>query len=46
MYCGYIYDMSVYYDLCTAKKYVICEKLANPVKIESILMNEEPSERM
>ncbi|XP_014307248.1 C-type lectin domain family 12 member A [Myotis lucifugus] len=46
MYCGYIQYTYVYYGLCTWRKNAICEKLANPVKIESILMNEEPSERM
>ncbi|XP_036157567.1 C-type lectin domain family 12 member A isoform X1 [Myotis myotis] len=46
MYCGYIHNPYVYYDLCSRKNYAICEKLANPVKIESILMNEEPGERM
>ncbi|XP_054574498.1 C-type lectin domain family 12 member A [Eptesicus fuscus] len=46
MYCGYIHYMYVYYDTCTNKKNVMCEKLPNPVKIESILMNEKPDGRM
>ncbi|XP_036312444.1 C-type lectin domain family 12 member A [Pipistrellus kuhlii] len=45
-YCGYIYEPYVYYDFCTNKRKGICEKLANPVKIESMLMNEEQDGRM
>ncbi|XP_015426671.1 PREDICTED: C-type lectin domain family 12 member A [Myotis davidii] len=45
MYCGYVYSKHVYYGPCTEEKNAICEKLANPVKIESTLMNEEPGER-
>ncbi|XP_011364057.1 C-type lectin domain family 12 member A [Pteropus vampyrus] len=42
MYCGYIYGSRVYYTYCTEVKFSICEMLANPVKIESMLMNEVP----
>lgn len=42
MYCGYIRYTALYFSLCTQKKYTMCEKLADPVKIESSLMNEEP----
>ncbi|XP_037023781.2 C-type lectin domain family 12 member A [Artibeus jamaicensis] len=46
-YCGFIaYTNYVYYTSCTSGKYSVCEKLANPVKIESTLMNEEPDGRM
>ncbi|XP_024435365.2 C-type lectin domain family 12 member A [Desmodus rotundus] len=46
-YCGYIINIKyVHYVSCTYKKYSVCEKLANPVKIESTLMNEEPDGRM
>ncbi|XP_014706421.1 C-type lectin domain family 12 member A isoform X1 [Equus asinus] len=41
-YCGYIHDLYVYYDECTSLKNAVCEKLANPVKIESTLMKEVP----
>lgn len=46
MYCGYIYKLYVYYISCTNKNDAICEKSANPVKIESMLMNEVPDGRM
>ncbi|XP_037371213.1 C-type lectin domain family 12 member A-like [Talpa occidentalis] len=42
MYCGYRYSEYVYYTLCTERKKFICEKLANRVKIENTLINEEP----
>ncbi|KAF6118025.1 C-type lectin domain family 12 member A [Phyllostomus discolor] len=46
-YCGFITNIEyVFYDYCTSRKYSVCEKLADPVKIESTLMNEEPDERM
>uniref|UniRef100_A0A8C6QNH1 C-type lectin domain family 12, member a n=1 Tax=Nannospalax galili TaxID=1026970 RepID=A0A8C6QNH1_NANGA len=37
MYCGYINGMYVYYDYCTQRKLVMCEKAADKVKIESVL---------
>uniref|UniRef100_A0A8C2N7Z3 C-type lectin domain-containing protein n=2 Tax=Capra hircus TaxID=9925 RepID=A0A8C2N7Z3_CAPHI len=40
MYCGYIYYPSFFYTECTDTKNIICEKLAQSVKIESILMSE------
>ncbi|XP_036924284.1 C-type lectin domain family 12 member A isoform X2 [Sturnira hondurensis] len=47
MYCGFISNTKyVYYSSCTYQKYSACEKLANPVKIESTLMNEEPDGRI
>lgn len=42
MNCGYILRSRVYYADCASQKYSICEKLANLVKIESILMDEVP----
>ncbi|XP_036721168.1 C-type lectin domain family 12 member A [Balaenoptera musculus] len=42
MYCGYTENTYVYHTRCTETKRIICEKLANPVKIESILMSEVP----
>ncbi|XP_015984401.2 C-type lectin domain family 12 member A [Rousettus aegyptiacus] len=42
MNCGYVHRSRVYYADCASQKYSICEKLANLVKIESILMNEVP----
>ncbi|XP_054941128.1 C-type lectin domain family 12 member A [Physeter macrocephalus] len=44
MYCGYIDISYVYHTKCTETKRIMCEKLANPVKIESILMSEVPEE--
>ncbi|XP_057559217.1 C-type lectin domain family 12 member A isoform X2 [Hippopotamus amphibius kiboko] len=44
IYCGYIHDQYVSYTECTDRKNIICEKLANSVKIESILMSEVPEE--
>ncbi|KAM5334889.1 C-type lectin domain family 12 member A-like isoform 2-T2 [Glossophaga mutica] len=47
MYCGFITNIKyVYYTSCTSQKYTVCEKLANPVKVESTLMTEEPDGRM
>uniref|UniRef100_A0A8C6MMQ5 C-type lectin domain family 12 member A n=1 Tax=Moschus moschiferus TaxID=68415 RepID=A0A8C6MMQ5_MOSMO len=40
MYCGYIYYASFSYTKCTDTKNFICEKLAQSVKIESVLMSE------
>ncbi|XP_055422084.1 C-type lectin domain family 12 member A [Bubalus kerabau] len=40
MYCGYVYYASFYYIKCTETKNIICEKLAQSVKTESILMSE------
>lgn len=37
IYCRYIYGLFVHSSFCTEQKFSICEKLANPVKIESIL---------
>ncbi|KAM5251618.1 C-type lectin domain family 12 member A isoform 1-T2 [Hipposideros larvatus] len=45
-YCGYIRTMYLEYRECTEKKKFACEKLANPVKTESIVMNEVPDGRM
>lgn len=45
LYCGYISSIYIYYDYCTRPKNYICEKLANPVRTESILMNEVPAGR-
>ncbi|XP_061061173.1 C-type lectin domain family 12 member A isoform X2 [Eubalaena glacialis] len=44
MYCGYTENTYVYHTKCTETKRIICEKLANPVKIENILMSEVPEE--
>ncbi|XP_053412407.1 C-type lectin domain family 12 member A isoform X2 [Nycticebus coucang] len=46
MYCGYIRKTSVYYTYCTYGKKALCEKMANPVKIESTLTSDIPDERM
>lgn len=46
MYCGYLYNNSVNYADCTETKRIICEKLADPMKIEDILTSEEPAGRM
>ncbi|KAM8779712.1 C-type lectin domain family 12 member A [Rhynchonycteris naso] len=41
MYCVYVDNNYLYYDSCTERKHTtVCEKLANPVKTESILTNE------
>lgn len=40
MACGYLDTPYVYYASCTNIKNTICEKLANPVKIENTLMSE------
>lgn len=40
MYCGYIQYASFFYVKCTDTKNIVCEKLAQSVKIESILMSE------
>lgn len=45
MYCGFINTMYLEFSKCTEKKRFVCEKLANPVKIESIVMNEVPAGR-
>ncbi|CAK7299507.1 C-type lectin domain family 12 member A [Vulpes lagopus] len=45
MYCGYMDITYVYYIECTAKLRIICKKLADPVKIENMLMNEIPNEK-
>ncbi|XP_032246944.1 C-type lectin domain family 12 member A [Phoca vitulina] len=42
MYCGYIDTGYIYYADCTSRMKFICEKLADPVKIESTLMSEMP----
>ncbi|KAM9683791.1 C-type lectin domain family 12 member A [Dama dama] len=39
MYCGYIYYESFSYVKCTNTKNIICEKPAQSVKIESMLMS-------
>uniref|UniRef100_A0A8D1SM85 C-type lectin domain-containing protein n=1 Tax=Sus scrofa TaxID=9823 RepID=A0A8D1SM85_PIG len=46
MYCGYLYNNRVNYADCTETKRIICEKLADPMKIEDILTSEEPAGRM
>ncbi|XP_054446924.1 C-type lectin domain family 12 member A [Pteronotus mesoamericanus] len=47
MFCGYTRNTKyVFYASCTSSKDTVCEKLANPVKIESTLMNEEPDGSM
>nr|XP_019569085.1 PREDICTED: C-type lectin domain family 12 member A-like isoform X2 [Rhinolophus sinicus] len=47
MYCRNIINkIYIYYDYCTTPKKYICEKLANPVRTESILMNEVPAGRI
>lgn len=46
IYCGFISATYVYYGQCTDKARFICEKLANPVKTESIVMNEVPEGKM
>ncbi|XP_029810728.1 C-type lectin domain family 12 member A isoform X2 [Suricata suricatta] len=38
--CGYLDTTYIYYTYCTNTKNIICEKLANPVKIENTLMSE------
>ncbi|XP_073932187.1 C-type lectin domain family 12 member A [Castor canadensis] len=45
-YCGYIHKLYVYYDDCTLKKNILCEKKANSVKAESMLMSEVQDERV
>ena len=45
MFCGYIDTIYVSYTLCSDSKNIICEKLANPVKIENTLMSEIPYEK-
>ncbi|KAF6339077.1 C-type lectin domain family 12 member A [Rhinolophus ferrumequinum] len=47
IYCRNIRNaIYIYSDYCTKQKKYICEKLANPVRTESILMNEVPDGRM
>ncbi|XP_045410309.1 C-type lectin domain family 12 member A isoform X1 [Lemur catta] len=46
IYCGYLSGIYVVYDYCNKRKRMICEKMANPVKIESILTNEVLDERI
>ncbi|XP_075863786.1 C-type lectin domain family 12 member A isoform X2 [Microcebus murinus] len=41
-YCGYLSGQYVYYYKCDIRKKMICEKMANPVKIESALASEVP----
>ncbi|XP_015362793.1 C-type lectin domain family 12 member A [Marmota marmota marmota] len=45
-YCGFIYNSYVYYAFCSFMKNFMCEKMANSVKTESILMSEDPDGRM
>ncbi|XP_042801716.1 C-type lectin domain family 12 member A isoform X2 [Panthera leo] len=45
MFCGYINTIYVSYTLCSDSNNIICEKLANPVKIENTLMSEIPDEK-
>ncbi|EHA99053.1 C-type lectin domain family 12 member A, partial [Heterocephalus glaber] len=45
MYCGYIYATNIFYIRCTEKQKIACEKKANPVKAESILMSEDSDGR-
>ncbi|XP_039081222.1 C-type lectin domain family 12 member A isoform X1 [Hyaena hyaena] len=45
MACGYLDTPYVYYASCTNIKNTICEKLANPVKIENTLMSEIPDRK-
>ncbi|XP_012880526.1 PREDICTED: C-type lectin domain family 12 member A-like [Dipodomys ordii] len=41
-YCGYMtYDMYIFYDFCSIKKYAMCEKMADPVRVENSFMCEE-----
>ncbi|XP_066109248.1 C-type lectin domain family 12 member A isoform X3 [Saccopteryx bilineata] len=40
MYCAHV-NSYLYYGSCTEGKHTVCEKLANPVKTESILMSEK-----
>ncbi|XP_003803430.1 C-type lectin domain family 12 member A isoform X2 [Otolemur garnettii] len=46
MYCGYMHGTYVYYRACGYKSKAICQKMANPVKIESTLTSDIPDERM
>lgn len=46
MYCGYIYRSMVVYNHCTTKYYSACEKKANPVNVESVVMSEDPVRRI
>ncbi|XP_010944695.2 C-type lectin domain family 12 member A [Camelus ferus] len=43
--CGYLHHSNVYYTSCTETQRIICEKLANSVKIESVLTTEVPGGR-
>ncbi|XP_012507602.1 PREDICTED: C-type lectin domain family 12 member A [Propithecus coquereli] len=45
-YCGYLRGIYVDYDDCVKGKKMICEKMANPVKTESILTSDVPDQRM
>lgn len=42
MFCGYTDTTYVHYTYCTGTMSFICEKLANPVKIENTLRSEIP----
>ncbi|XP_055970793.1 C-type lectin domain family 12 member A [Sorex fumeus] len=45
IYCGSLDTSFLYFVTCNIKYRFICEKIANPVKIESVLMNEVPDRR-
>ncbi|XP_047403904.1 C-type lectin domain family 12 member A isoform X2 [Sciurus carolinensis] len=45
-FCGFIYGSYVDYTYCSDKKYTVCEKMANSVNIESVLMSKVPDGRM
>ncbi|XP_004451247.2 C-type lectin domain family 12 member A isoform X2 [Dasypus novemcinctus] len=44
IYCGYLDNVYLYFTTCAGQKKFICEKSANPVKIESTLMIKVPEE--
>ncbi|XP_010606093.1 C-type lectin domain family 12 member A isoform X3 [Fukomys damarensis] len=46
MFCGYIYATNIFYVPCTERHLLACEKKANPVKAESVLMSEDPDREM
>ncbi|XP_042525226.1 C-type lectin domain family 12 member A-like [Dipodomys spectabilis] len=37
MHCGYLEGQYIYFNSCTGKRFVICEKTAGPVRVESVL---------
>ncbi|XP_069867946.1 C-type lectin domain family 12 member A-like [Dipodomys merriami] len=37
MRCGYLEGQYIYFNSCTGRRYVICEKTAGPVRVESVL---------